>query len=737
MHVLVYFCSMVVRETLPHTICGVCSKSYNDPRILPCLHSFCQQCLHHEIMKSGSQQVFKCPTCERNINIPVGEASSLPQNLYLGFEVEVAGYMSKIVSNSEVCCDECIDGHNGPAEVFCCTCHQFLCSYCHDYHRNSRKLSKHNMVGLDKEGAKQLQATIIKPEECYCPYHEERALRLYCETCNLLVCRGCTTGDHKGHSVTELAAVAMTHRGAIEEVLTNARGIVTMLTGAIDENWKVIEQVGICKRNAHLTINQAFEILQITLEERKKALLSDLEAISLSKTTALTLQREQLEEIVDDIGRYTEAASHILQTHTDHEVVAMGGLIPTELKATLNRVQTLSLTPTQHSDISVSVQTESLLGELSKFGHVSEMSPLSSTWTSASVAKVKTNFNIKLETKNSFGEEYPHGGAQVEAEMRSKAHNEAAVYGEVEDHRDGTYTITLTPQTAGPHQLVITMDGQHVQNSPHDLDVTSELDLTLHSVKNLIYCTKRPYCIAINKKGYIYVANSGNCIDVFYSSILQRTIGRYGHNDGEFNMPCGIFIKNDILYVADCENDRIQKLTLEGACILKFYTQKPSAVIVDKENRIIVAESKNNNVCIYTHNGGLLLTIRGDVAGKNRFLYPRGLAFDPQENIHVAAYDSNTIKVFTREGVHIRTYGNPKKPSGIAIDGDGYSFVSESGGSCVSIFDPEGNKIHTVGNLNQPLGITVNSRISDIWNFTLYIANSYADTICEYSNFEL
>ena len=58
--------------------------------------------------------------------------------------------------------------------------------------------------------------------------------------------------------------------------------------------------------------------------------------------------------------------------------------------------------------------------------------------------------------------------------MRSKVHIGAVVYGEVEDHRDGTYTITFTPQTAGPHQLVITMDGQHVQNSPHDLDVKSK-----------------------------------------------------------------------------------------------------------------------------------------------------------------------------------------------------------------------------------------------------------------------
>ena len=154
-----------MEESFSHIIlCGVCSKPYNDPRILPCLHSFCQQCIHHEIEKSGSQQVFKCPTCERSTRIPVGGASVLPQNLHLAFEVEAAGYMSKIVSNSDVCCDPCIDGRSGPAEVFCCTCYRFMCTICHEHHKRHPKLSKHNMVGLDQEGAKQLQTT-MKPRD--------------------------------------------------------------------------------------------------------------------------------------------------------------------------------------------------------------------------------------------------------------------------------------------------------------------------------------------------------------------------------------------------------------------------------------------------------------------------------------------------------------------------------------------------------------------------------------------
>eukprot|EP00731_Ephydatia_muelleri_P036639 Em0296g1a len=363
--------------------------------------------------------MFQCPICEQNTSIPVGGASVLPQNLHLGFEVEVAGYMSKMVNNI----------------------------------------------------------------------------------------------THKSHSVKEIPTVAKTHQMEITGALEDAKEVVTKLTGAIEGNNRMIEQVEISKQTAFLAINQAFEILQQTLEERKKTLLSELEAISLSKTTALTLQKEHFEKMVGDIGHYTDMASQILQTHTDHEIVALGGLIPTELQATLKRVQTIFLTPNQHSNISVSVQTDDLVRQLSKLGEIIVFSPSlsSSTWMSTSVAKVGTRYHVKVQSKTSKGEEYPHGGVEMKGEMRSKTHNGAVVYGEVEDHRDGTYTITLTPQTAGPHQLLITMDGQQ-----------------------------------------------------------KNTIGSSGSGDGQFSYPSGISIKGEVFYVADTDNQRVQKLTSSGKFLHKF-----------------------------------------------------------------------------------------------------------------------------------------------------------------------
>ena len=728
-----------MEKPFPHITCGVCSKPYNDPRILSCLHSFCLQCLHHEIEKSGSQQMFQCPIYEQNINIPVGGAHVLPQNLHLGFEVEVAGYVSKMTSNSDVACDQCAEGSSDPAVVFCCACHHFLCAFCLEHHKCNRMWSKHKIFRLDQEGARQLHTT-MKPRDHYCsqPNHDDNDWNLYCETCSLLVCRFCSTITHKSHSVIEISTAAKTHQIEISGALLDAKEVVTKLTGAIDENKRMIEEVEISKRNAFFAINQAFEILQKTLEERKKTLLSELEAISLSKTTALTLQKEQFEKMVGDIGQYTDMASQILQTHTDHEIVALGGLIPTELQATLKRVQTISLTPNQHSNISVSVKTDDLVRQLSKLGEIIVFfpSPSSCTWMSTSVARVGTRYCVKVQSKTSKGEEYPHGGVEVKGEMRSKTHNGAVVYGEVEDHRDGTYTITLTPQTAGPHQLLITMDGQHVQNSPNDLDVRPKRDYhTLCNAQQVIQC-KAPRCVAIHDNGDIYVGSHDHCIYVFdQTGQLKNTIGSRGSGDGQFSYPNCISIKGDVLYVADSGNHRVQKLTSSGMFLHKFGQQGsgqgqfnwPRAVIIDSNNKLIVSDCNNHRIQIFNEIGGWLLTIDGKGSGNHSFQYPWGLALDLQGNIHVAPQRSNTIKVFTKEGVYVRMYGDPNGPTGLAIDGEGYSLVSEWSGHCLSIYDPEGNKIHTVGNLKDPYGTALDPRDGSV-----FIANYGAKTVLKY-----
>ena len=673
----------------------------------------------------------ECPTCQRSITIPEGGVNAIPQNLHLGFEVEVAGCISKIGSDGEKSCDACIDGSTGPAVVFCCTCHHLLCKLCHDYHKHNKILQHHLMVGLDKESLKVLPS-MMKPTERLCsqPHHEKQELKLYYGTSQLLICRECRIAD--------MGNIAKAHRDAMRKALVCAQEVTSKLTRAIDANDKLAEQVETSTKNATLIITEAFKLLHQTIEERKKTLLSEMEAISVSKKAALTLQKEQLMKMEDEIGRYTEMTSLILQTHTDHEMIALGDLLPTELKAILKKIDNVLLTPNQSSDIHVSLHTDSLIKELSIFGHVVDLlpSPSQSAWYSESVAKMKGMYCVKVVSMTSKGERCPYGGLQVKAELRPKSHDGAVVPGEVQDHGDGTYTITLTPQTAGPHQLLITMDGQDVQKSPCDLHVRREYS-TLCNPDQVINCSGGPSGIAIHDSGDIYVVcYSDNSIHVFDQAGQQkRTIGSGGSGDGQFNQPHGLFIKGDEMYVADCGNNRIQKLTTGGQFLRKFGNHgsgqgqfsDPISVIVDQRDRMIVSDHYNHRVVILDQAGTWLLTINGSVTGSHGFQHPYGLALDHVGNIHVAAYGSNCIKVFTPEGTYVRSYGAVKGPSEIAIDEEGYSFVNEMKGMCLSIFNPQGNKIHTVGNLNQPRGVMLDPKSGSV-----YVANCGTNTLLKY-----
>ena len=174
-----------------------------------------------------------------------------------------------------------------------------------------------------------------------------------------------------------------------------AQEMASKLTSVIGANDKMAEQVETSRENATLLINQAFKQLHQAIEERKKTQLSEMGAISLSKTTALSLQKDQLVKIQDEIGRYTEMTSHILQTHTDHEVVALGDLLPTKGHP---EEGCGSLTSIQSSDIDVTLHTDSLMKELSIFGHVMALppSPSQSTWSSKSAARMDMVYQARI-----------------------------------------------------------------------------------------------------------------------------------------------------------------------------------------------------------------------------------------------------------------------------------------------------------------------------------------------------
>ena len=49
--------------------CAVCMEQFKEPKVLPCLHTYCKKCLEKLVKKQGSEQVITCPECRQDAKV--------------------------------------------------------------------------------------------------------------------------------------------------------------------------------------------------------------------------------------------------------------------------------------------------------------------------------------------------------------------------------------------------------------------------------------------------------------------------------------------------------------------------------------------------------------------------------------------------------------------------------------------------------------------------------------------
>ena len=55
-----------VREQI---ICAICYELLNDPKTLPCLHTYCSGCLQNSVSESRDDKIIDCPVCRKSITL--------------------------------------------------------------------------------------------------------------------------------------------------------------------------------------------------------------------------------------------------------------------------------------------------------------------------------------------------------------------------------------------------------------------------------------------------------------------------------------------------------------------------------------------------------------------------------------------------------------------------------------------------------------------------------------------
>ncbi len=155
---------------------------------------------------------------------------------------------------------------------------------------------------------------------------------------------------------------------------------------------------------------------------------------------------------------------------------------------------------------------------------------------------------------------------------------------------------------------------------------------------------------------YLFVVDTlAHCI--YRINLKDGSVFKFGKNgteDGEFNYPTYITIRDGRLYVTDSMNNRIQIFHIDGSFIAKFGTfgdsysdlEKPKGIAVDSEGHIYVVDSIQDRVKIFDAEGRLLLFFGEKGRGPGDFWLPSGIFIDKGDKIYVADTFNSRIQVF-------------------------------------------------------------------------------------------
>lgn len=175
--------------------CPVCMDEFQDPRLLPCHHTICIECIQRLLQSSATGRTFRCPQCRRDVCLPRGGVTELPVNFLIRSLQDELGEEAT-VGPCHICCRA-----NLAAQFRCVDCDMDVCRFCIHQHRLVQHKDSPVVNILRMEVAGLLSSPTANRN---CSTHTEETVQLFCETCQQPLCVRCSCGEHRKHHFLSL-----------------------------------------------------------------------------------------------------------------------------------------------------------------------------------------------------------------------------------------------------------------------------------------------------------------------------------------------------------------------------------------------------------------------------------------------------------------------------------------------------------------------------------------------------
>ncbi|XP_071956141.1 uncharacterized protein [Antedon mediterranea] len=294
--------------------CPIHLERYENPKMLPCLHSVCCDCLEQWVEKK--EGVLECPECRKEHPIPEGGIKSLPDNFHLNNLIEFLqkiGGKSKGTVEGEPVTHTCgLCKKSEEVEMWCVDCALYLCTSCIPIHK--MMAAEHETITTE-EFDKLTDSQKIHLKPVYCNKHPKFKIEFFCKTCEVPVCSNCTIVQHKAqsHNLEEIEDTYSAMSQALKEQITKANKKKDSAKRALDTMQHVQEELQDQHIQALFEAENHVESIKAMLDMNMTILRMEIEEDYNNKEAVIEAWRSKIASFSKEITEGVYFAENLLK----------------------------------------------------------------------------------------------------------------------------------------------------------------------------------------------------------------------------------------------------------------------------------------------------------------------------------------------------------------------------------------------------------------------------------------
>ena len=701
-----------VKDLEEEITCAICHEHYTEPKVLPCCHYYCKQCLHQLTLRKGADKPFSCPECRKDTTLPEGGLDNLPTAFFVNRMKEVHSKLELAHGKVEAKCEMCSEDK---AEAFCRQCAKFICAFCVKSHSRMKKVYPgHKVSTLDelREGGAEDIVAIKEPSFQSCGVHEQ-PMTIYCSDCKSLICRDCTIKLHRDHDHEFVKVAAPQIKQKLLQQLDPLRESCSNMLRAVDGVHTTISDAEDQGKSVTKQIKSSFAKLRKIIDYREEELLTETAAKVEQKCKHLSEQGKSLSiacAAVESVMDYTE---HCVEHSADDEIMCMH----TEIQSRINREieeqqkEGKNLEPVEEVDLGIEVNCAEDLKQLcqtkAKITRL-HIDAAKCAVIGEGLKSAEVNKPSQFEVIPLLSNGRPTKQACVVACSLKSLADDTITQCQVELIEGNKYRIQYTPTVRGRHELIVTLNGQEVAGSPFPVFVSIHPTLLGKPVR-VIIGVELPWDVAVSATGNIIVTeSSGKGVLFDKSGKMLRTLStKFGIPN-----PHGVAVDNTdgCMYVSDW-GKKIVKLSPDFELVGELTGQEGAqyrcmAVV---GNEVMVTERSKDVVMVYTKDLKYVRQFGSHGDGPGQFNDIVGVSSGETGNLYVGDFIRVCVHVFSNGGEFLHSFGQggdgvkSRSLVGVCVFRQ-YVYVASCGGHCVSVFTTEGEYVTSFGKLGSGEG---------------------------------